>query len=95
MNEDGAEGDRGGTDTNMVMVILGSCQGSRDHGAVGDGVPLGNGHSVPRCHCFWPGMDSRILDSSSGSCFIILSLHATAYDKALTLSHTLLFLPAL
>lgn len=50
MNEDGAEGDRGGTDTNMVMVILGSCQGSRDHGAVGDGVPLGNGHSVPRCH---------------------------------------------
>ena len=50
MNEDGAEGDRGGTDTNMVMVILGSCQGSRDHGAVVDGVPLGNGHSVPRCH---------------------------------------------
>ena len=79
----------------MVMVILGSCQGSRDHGAMGNSVPLGNDHSVLRCHCSWPGMDSGILDSSSGSCFIILSLHPTAYDESLKLSYTLVFLPAL
>lgn len=68
---------------------------ARAKGAVGEGSPLGSGHSVPRCRCSWPGMDSRILDSSSGSCFIILSLQATAYDESLKLSHTLVFLPAL
>lgn len=76
MNNDGAEGEHGGlggTGANMVMVILASCQGSHDGGAVGDRAAVGNGHSASRLFCSWCGIDTRI-DSSSGSCFIIYSI---------------------
>lgn len=45
----------------MVALILTRSWSSwaRAKGPVGDGS-LGSGHSVPRCHCSWPGMDSRI-----------------------------------